>query len=95
MISSDSPTACYSNDLIYVLLGSARLQVLQSHHDTPLAGHFGVAKTVELITRNFWWPHLRQTVVEFIRSYTGIVHMVFFNRFQHRQHRGLVSRWIL
>jgi transposase InsO family protein len=56
------------NDLVYVPPGTARLQVLQSHHDTPLAGHFGVTKTVELISRNYWWPRLRHSVEEFIRS---------------------------
>ena len=41
---------------------------MELHHDSVSAGHFGIAKTVELISRNFWWPKLRQDVKEFIRS---------------------------
>jgi len=31
-----------------------QLQVIQENHDSPIAGHFGVEKTVELIGRNLW-----------------------------------------
>jgi len=55
------------NNLIYVPF-VLRIKVLELHHDSVSAGHFGVTKTVELITRNFWWPKLRNDVKEFIRS---------------------------
>ena len=42
--------------------------VLQSCHDSPLAGHFGVAKTLELVAPDCWWPGLRRTVETFVRS---------------------------
>jgi len=31
-----------------------RAEVIRLHHDTPVAGHGGQWKTVELVTRNFW-----------------------------------------
>jgi len=31
-------------------------QILESEHDTKVAGHMGQDKTIELIRRNFWWP---------------------------------------
>jgi hypothetical protein len=34
------------------------LQVLEHCHDARMAGHFGIAKTMELVKRSFWWPHL-------------------------------------
>jgi len=38
------------------------------HHDSVSAGHFGINKTVELISRNFWWPKLHNDVKKFIKS---------------------------
>jgi hypothetical protein len=33
-----------------------RAEIIRLHHDTPLGGHGGQWKTVELVGRNFWWP---------------------------------------
>ena len=33
-----------------------RAEVIQLHHDVPAAKHGGRWKTVELVTRNYWWP---------------------------------------
>ena len=38
------------------------------HHDSLAAGHFGISKTIELISRNFWWPKLNNDVKKFIKS---------------------------
>src|SRR5258708_15513769 len=35
------------------------LQVIHNYHDHPLAGHFGEARTSELICCNFHWPGLQ------------------------------------
>ena len=46
----------YKN-LIYVPQDeSIRLELLQEHHDSALAGHYGVDKTYELLSRNYWFP---------------------------------------
>lgn len=29
---------------------------IEHHHNNPLAGHFGVQKTLELISRHYYWP---------------------------------------
>ena len=55
------------NNLIYVPK-SLRIRVLEIHHDSVTAGHFGVSKTTELISRNFWWPSLHRSVKKFIKS---------------------------
>ena len=55
------------NNLIYVP-GSLRTRVLELHHDSISAGHFGIKKTTELISRNFWWPKLSNDVTKFIKS---------------------------
>ena len=46
----------YRNHLFCVPVGACRTRVLQSCHDDPLVGHYGVAKKMELISRGFWWP---------------------------------------
>ena len=54
--------------LIYVPSLPLKLQVLKSCHDAPLAGHYGVKKTLELVVRNYWWPNLRDFVKEYVKS---------------------------
>jgi hypothetical protein len=44
----------YYQGLLYVPKGPCQLQVLQSRHDSPSAGHFGYNKIMELISRDFW-----------------------------------------
>ena len=46
----------YRDHLLYVPEGGYRTKVLQKCHEDPLAGHFGVTKTLELILRGYWWP---------------------------------------
>ena len=36
-------------------------------HDDESAGHYGIAKTMELVSRFFWWPSLRADTVEYVR----------------------------
>ena len=58
----------YFKGLLYVPSGPARLQTLQSRHDVPTAGHFGVNKTIELVSTDFWWPQMWKLVKEFVRT---------------------------
>ena len=40
---------------VYVLKDEKlRVEIIQLHHDTPIAGHGGQWKMVELVTRNYW-----------------------------------------
>ena len=39
--------------------------ILFVNHSTPLAGHPGVTKTFELVTRYFWWQSLHADVTDF------------------------------
>ena len=47
----------------------ARLHVLQSRHDSALAGHPGVTKILDLIARDYIWPRLRRDVEVYIEGY--------------------------
>jgi hypothetical protein len=44
--------------------------VLESEHDSRIAGHFGQDKTIELIRRNFWWPRMDETIIDYVQSCT-------------------------
>ena len=58
----------YFRDLIVLPTEKLQLQIFQQRHCTPVAGHFGLAKTVELICRDFYWPRIRQTIRRFIKN---------------------------
>ena len=57
----------YGNGRWYVPL-SARARVIHSLHDSPTAGHRGQRSTIDLIVRNYWWPKLREQVVQYVAS---------------------------
>ena len=39
-----------------------RVEIIGLHHDVPAAGHGGRWKTVDLVTRNCWWPGVTRDV---------------------------------
>ena len=47
---------------------SIKLQLLRLHHDSPVAGHYGMAKTFELLSRNYYWPRQRSFVNDYVAS---------------------------
>ena len=47
---------------------SVKRHVLQEHHDSMLGGHLGVRKTVEKMSRLFWWPGLYQEVYDHVKT---------------------------
>jgi len=48
--------------------GPLRLYLIQTHHEVPVAGHPGRSKTLELLSRNYHWPEMRQDVERFVRT---------------------------
>ena len=54
---------------IYVLWNvDLRRQVVSLCHDMKVAGHPGCWKTLELVSRNYWWPQMSR----YIRQYISI-----------------------
>jgi len=51
---------CWKNR-IYVPEG-IRQKIIQSEHDSKVAGHFGRERTLELISRNFYWANMERDV---------------------------------
>jgi hypothetical protein len=51
---------CWKNRL-YVPKG-LRKRIMESAHNSKVAGHFGRERTMELLTRNFYWPNMENDV---------------------------------
>jgi len=45
-----------------------RLQLMQEHHDSRIAGHLGYDKTYELLHRSFYWPNMHMTIKKYVAS---------------------------
>jgi len=45
-----------------------RTEVIRLHHDVPVVGHGGRWKTVELVTRNYWWPGVTRDVGRYVEG---------------------------
>jgi len=45
-----------------------RAEVIRLHHNTPVEGHGGQWKMVELVTRNFWWPEITREVKRYVEG---------------------------
>ena len=43
-----------------------RVEIIRLHHDMPIAGHGGQWKTVELVTKNYWWPGITKEVKRYV-----------------------------
>ena len=45
-----------------------RVEIIQWYHNVPVAGHGGRWKTVELVTRNYWWLRVTRDVREYVEG---------------------------
>lgn len=45
-----------------------RERILFEAHDPPVMGHLGMDKTLERVSRRFYWPRLEQSVREYVKS---------------------------
>jgi len=42
-----------------------RDRIIKSEHDSKIAGHFGRDRTLELVSRNFYWPKMEDDIRKF------------------------------
>ena len=45
-----------------------KLQIILDEHDSKIAGHFGQKKTLEFISRNFFWPEMEDWIKAYVQS---------------------------
>ena len=44
-----------------------RAEFISRHHDDPLAGHFGIKKTCELVAQKYYWPTLCHDIEDYVK----------------------------
>jgi hypothetical protein len=44
-----------------------RCHIIEQHHNTHIAGHAGRFKTLELISRNYWWPQMSRYIGIYVK----------------------------
>jgi hypothetical protein len=42
--------------------------IVKQHHDTHIAGHAGCFKTLELVSRNYWWPQMFRYISVYVNT---------------------------
>jgi hypothetical protein len=42
--------------------------IIEQHHDTCIARHAGRFKTLELISRNYWWPQMSHYIGIYVKT---------------------------
>ena len=45
-----------------------RVEIIWLHHDIPIAGYGEQWKTIELVTRNYWWPGMTKEVKRYVEG---------------------------
>ena len=51
-----------------VVPSSLQTEIMQEHHSNVISGHFSWSRTLDLISRHFWWPCMREAVEAFVSS---------------------------
>ena len=46
-----------------------RVEIIWLYHNILVAGHRGKWKTMELVTRNYWWPGVTRDVKRYVEGY--------------------------
>jgi len=59
----------YKKEKVYVPKDEKlRAEIIRLHYDTLIRGYRGQWKTVELVTRNFWWPEVTKKVKRYVEG---------------------------
>jgi Integrase zinc binding domain len=43
-----------------------RQEVIKANYDDPYAGHFGAARTIELVRQKYYWPSQAKDIREYV-----------------------------
>ena len=70
-LEPEGPMVRFRDRLFVPATGGLRLRLIQMAHDSPVTGHPGAEKCHEIISRNYWWPHIGQEIRKFCRNCHG------------------------
>ncbi|CAF1632626.1 unnamed protein product [Rotaria sordida] len=59
---------CNTKKKLIYLPSSLINDLLQVYHSDPLSGHFGVQRTYLKIKNRYWWPNMKQSIIQHIQS---------------------------
>ncbi len=64
-----TPEGWYKDHRLVVVEDNAlRKGVIHLIHDADTAGHPGIAKTLALLNRNYWWPGIKNFATEYVKG---------------------------
>jgi transposase InsO family protein len=58
----DQPTLCVPR------VNSVLSSLFRMSHDIPSSGHFGIEKTMEKLSRSYFWPGMRKSIQHYIKN---------------------------
>ena len=59
---------CNTKKKLIYLPSSMINDLLQVYHSDPLNGHFGVQRTYLKVKNKYWWPNMKQSIIQYIQS---------------------------
>jgi len=42
--------------------------IIEAHHNSPVYGHPGIARTTQLVAQQYWWPHLPKDTMDYVKG---------------------------
>lgn len=68
-------------------LDDIKRTILEECHDSLSAGHFGIAKTYDMVSRNYYWPSMRA----YVKDYVSGCDTCNRNKISHHKPYGLLQ----
>jgi len=86
------------NNLLYkgsriVLPTKLRQDIIEQNHNSPLAAHPGIRRTLQRIHRQFYWPRMDEDITQFVRTChtCAVTKMPHQRRYEPREERPATS----
>ena len=76
----------YDNRIVIPNDNNLRTTIISQHHDTITSAHPGATKTIELITRLFYWKHMHTDIKQYVQTCTHCQS----NKFSTKSPQGLL-----
>ena len=61
---------CSNEQLVIMADDNLRRGIMTIFHDSNTTGHPGILKTTALISREYWWPQMKQFITKYIQGCT-------------------------